>query len=125
MERPSLPVIRMVCTVRKQVPRRERLTLTGVQAGEYFGGSHSRQSNRVWMTISGYSTKKSMLRMMPAHLGSIFPDGLPAIPVNCIVYQNNSPDRLYVGTGRVYYMDNGTGQWVPYSDGRRMSLSMT
>lgn len=97
----------------------ERLTLTGVQAGNISAVAiHPTNPNRVWMTISGYSTKKVYASDDAGTSWVDISDGLPAIPVNCIVYQNNSPDRLYVGTeAGVYYMDNGTGQWVPYNDG--------
>jgi len=44
--------------------------------------------------------------------------GMPWIPVNCLKYQPNSPDRLYAGTDLgVYYRDKGTKVWIPYNDG--------
>ena len=42
---------------------------------------------------------------------------LPNVPVNCIVYQNNSPDRLYIGTDLgVWYSDYNSGVWEPYGN---------
>lgn len=43
---------------------------------------------------------------------------LPNVPVNCIVYQKNSPDRLYIGTDvGVFYRDNTTGDWLFFNEG--------
>jgi hypothetical protein len=42
-------------------------------------------------------------------------DGLPEIPVNCIVHQNGTNDALYVGTDvGVYYRNGSMSQWEPY-----------
>ncbi len=42
---------------------------------------------------------------------------LPNVPVNCIVYDNNSlNDAVYCGTDiGVYYMDNNTGAWQSFN----------
>ena len=48
--------------------------------------SHYTSPNRVWQTTDGGSTWFD-------YSGTI-----PAIPVNCIVYQNGSNDGLYIGT---------------------------
>lgn len=43
---------------------------------------------------------------------------LPNIPINTITYQNNSPDRLYIGTDiGVWYSDYNSGYWEPFGDG--------
>ena len=43
---------------------------------------------------------------------------LPALPVNCIVYQGGANDDLYIGTDvGVYYKDNSMTEWVPYNNG--------
>lgn len=56
--------------------------------------------------------------MAEQHGSTLVYSGLPTVPVNCIVYQNGSPDALYVGTDLgVYYLDNTMSQWVPYSNG--------
>jgi len=40
------------------------------------------------------------------------------MPVDCILPVENSNSAVYVGTDAgVYYMDDGTGGWVDYSDG--------
>ncbi|MBK9248879.1 MAG: T9SS type A sorting domain-containing protein [Ignavibacteria bacterium] len=96
----------------------EKLTLTGIPTNISAVVIHPTNPNRVWLTISDYSAKKVYASEDAGTSWSDISDGLPSIPVNCIVYQTNSPDRVYVGTeAGVYYMDNGTGQWVPYNDG--------
>lgn len=43
---------------------------------------------------------------------------LPNMPVNCITPVRNSNNAIYVGTDfGVYYMDDGTGGWIDYSEG--------
>ncbi len=44
--------------------------------------------------------------------------GLPNIPVNCILYSNNSPQALYIGTDvGVYYREASMTAWLPYLSG--------
>lgn len=79
---------------------------------------HPSDPKRVWISISGYSSSKVFTSNDAGTSWVSISDGLPAIPVNCLVYQTNSPDRLYAGTeAGVYYRDNGTVQWIPYNDG--------
>ncbi|MFN0275462.1 MAG: VPS10 domain-containing protein [Chitinophagales bacterium] len=43
---------------------------------------------------------------------------LPNVPVNTIVYENGSDDRLYVGTDiGVFTKDNADSDWEPYMEG--------
>ena len=45
-------------------------------------------------------------------------NNLPALPVNCIVYQGGANDDLYIGTDiGVYYKDNTMTEWVPFNNG--------
>lgn len=42
---------------------------------------------------------------------------LPNVPANCIVYQPNSPDRIYVGTDvGVFYSDYGSNIWTLFGN---------
>ena len=44
--------------------------------------------------------------------------GLPNVPANCLVYQAGTSDGLYLGTDAgVFYRDDLTGAWLPFSDG--------
>lgn len=45
-------------------------------------------------------------------------NGLPNLPVNCIVYQKQANGDIYVGTDvGVYHKDNTMTDWVPYMNG--------
>ena len=82
-------------------------------------------ANTVWVTVSSYNSfiYTSNEKVYKSTNGgttwtNITYSGLPAVPVNCIVYQNSSPDALYVGTeAGVYYIDNTMSSWMPYSTG--------
>ncbi len=52
-----------------------------------------------------------------------YSQGLPGLPINCITYQENSNDRLFVGTDvGVYYRDNSMGQWECFNEGLPISF---
>ncbi|MBK7852746.1 MAG: T9SS type A sorting domain-containing protein [Bacteroidetes bacterium] len=82
-------------------------------------------ANKVWITYSGYSSYSAISneRVFKTTDGgdtwiNVTYSGLPTVPVNCIVYENGSPDALYVGTDLgVYYLDNTMSHWIPYSTG--------
>ncbi|MBI3258395.1 MAG: hypothetical protein HYZ54_02775 [Ignavibacteriae bacterium] len=79
---------------------------------------HPTSPRKIWLTASVYSGKSVFQSDDGGNSWTDISDGLPNIPVNCLVYQKNSPDRLYVGTDAgVYYRDNSSGQWLQYSDG--------
>lgn len=74
---------------------------------------------KVWISHSGYTTGK---RVYVSETGGPpwinYSDGLPNIPINCIVYENNSNEALYAGTDLgVYYRNNSMTEWIPYSEG--------
>ena len=75
--------------------------------------------DKVWVSFSGYSAANKVFATTNG--GSTWTNvsaGLPNLPANCLVYEKNSPDRIFVGTDiGVYYTDNtGTG-WQPYFTG--------
>ncbi len=79
---------------------------------------HPTIPNKIWITVAGYTNKKVYQSDDSGETWKDISTGLPSIPVNCIIYQNNSPDRLYVGTeAGVYYRDNELNQWQAYNDG--------
>jgi hypothetical protein len=79
---------------------------------------HPTTPRRIWVTAASYTGKSVFESNDGGTTWADISDGLPAIPVNCLIYQKNSPDRMYVGTDAgVYYRDNTTNQWLPYSDG--------
>jgi PKD repeat protein/photosystem II stability/assembly factor-like uncharacterized protein len=72
----------------------------------------------VWITYSGYTANKVWYSSNAGLTWSNYSTGIPNIPVNCIVYQNNSNDALYIGTDLgVFYRDNTSGTWTAFSNG--------
>lgn len=75
--------------------------------------------DEVWVTFSGYSSGNKVYYTNNGGVTWINVSGtLPNIPVNCIVYQNNSNDIVYAGTDfGVFYTDNTLNDWVAYNTG--------
>lgn len=73
--------------------------------------------NRIWVSLSGYYPTHKVYEFDGKDWINITRN-LPNVPVNTIVYQKNSPDRLYIGTDiGVFYTDNSTDQWEIFNDG--------
>jgi photosystem II stability/assembly factor-like uncharacterized protein len=75
--------------------------------------------DNVWVTFSGF-TAGDKVYYTPNGGGtwSNFSGTLPNVPANCIEYQNNSNELLYVGTDLgVFYRDGSMSDWSPYNTG--------
>lgn len=86
--------------------------ITGIAVDPY-------NSKRLWVTFSDYSaTSKVFSSVNGGMTWSNLSTGLPNLPVNCIVYQKNSPDAIYIGTDvGVYYHDTILNNWISYNSG--------
>jgi photosystem II stability/assembly factor-like uncharacterized protein len=75
--------------------------------------------NLVWVTFSGFSAgNKIYFSSNGGTSWSNISGTLQNIPVNCIEYQNNSNDLVYIGTDLgVYYTDASMNNWLPYNTG--------
>lgn len=76
----------------------------------------------IWVTAGNFIAGRKVYRSLDSGATWVNISGsLPNVPVNCIVYDDNngSPnDALYIGTDiGVFYRDNNTGDWVPFSTG--------
>jgi len=75
--------------------------------------------NTIWICLGGYSSGNKVFRSTDG--GGTWTNisgTLANIPVNTIVYEKNSPDRVYIGTDiGIYYIDNNSTNWISYSDG--------
>lgn len=73
----------------------------------------------VFATISGFSTGIKVYESTNAGTTWVnISNGLPNLPANCLAYQGNGINAMYVGTDMgVYYRDTTTtaGTWVNYS----------
>jgi PKD repeat protein len=74
---------------------------------------------KVWVCFSGYSAgNKVFYSSNGGTTWSNYSTGLPNLPVNCILYHNNSNDALYIGMDiGVYFISNSLGAWQPYFNG--------
>jgi len=75
--------------------------------------------NRIWASIGGFSSGGRVIKSTNGGANwTDISDSLPGLPVNCIVYEKNSADGLYIGTDiGVYYRDNNLNRWVPFMKG--------
>jgi len=71
------------------------------------------------VTLSGYLDGNKVYMSNDAGVTwNNYSEGLPNLPADCIVYQNGSNDRLYVGMDvGVYYHDNSMSSWQLYNNG--------
>jgi photosystem II stability/assembly factor-like uncharacterized protein len=76
--------------------------------------------DRVWVTLSDYNNAHKVYESIDAgdNWTNVSGNNLPALPVNCIVYQGGANDDLYIGTDAgVYYKNNNMSDWVPFNNG--------
>lgn len=80
---------------------------------------HQTDPNHIWATLSGYFDGQKVSESFDGGLTWTNISGtLPNIPTNCILYQHDSPDRIYVGTDLgVWYRDLTMEDWTEYNDG--------
>lgn len=73
----------------------------------------------VWVTLGGYSAGQKVMKS--ADGGTTWTNvsaGLPNIHMNCILYQPNSNNGIYVGTDLgVFYRDEAMPAWLQYGTG--------
>jgi photosystem II stability/assembly factor-like uncharacterized protein len=72
-----------------------------------------------YVTFSGYVAGQKVYKTINGGTTWTNISGtLPNMPANCIVYENNIKNALYVGTDAgVYYIKDGLADWVPYKFG--------
>lgn len=75
--------------------------------------------NVLWIVMSNYNSGQKVFRSNDG--GSTWTNisgTLPNLPVNCIVYQNNSSDGVYIGMDvGVFYRNNSMSDWVSFNTG--------
>ncbi len=72
---------------------------------------------RCWVTLSGYYSGSKVMEINGTEKTNIS-GTLPNVPVNTIIYQKNSPDRLYIGTDiGVFFTDEAHNDWQPMDNG--------
>jgi photosystem II stability/assembly factor-like uncharacterized protein len=73
--------------------------------------------DRIWITKSGFNEFDKVFEFNGAEVKNLS-GNLPNVPVNTILYQLNSPDRIYAGTDiGVFYSDYGSANWQKLGTG--------
>jgi len=75
--------------------------------------------NKAWITFSSYSAGNKVYYTADGGLTfTNISSNLPNIPVNCVTYQKNTNDGVYIGTDvGVYYKDASMTNWVLFNTG--------
>ena len=79
----------------------------------------STDENTLWITCSGFSAGKKVYQSTDGGMSwQNVSDGIPNLPVNCIVYKNGPDDEIYIGTDiGVYYKENYLSNWIQVNNG--------
>jgi photosystem II stability/assembly factor-like uncharacterized protein len=86
------------------------LTITYIAVSQY-------DPNKIWITLSGYTSDKKVFTSDDGGATwENYSNGLPNVPVNCIVYENNSNMGVYAATDLgVYYRNKSMDEWIDFS----------
>ena len=78
---------------------------------------HPTNPDKIWYTVSGYSSDNKVYEYVNENSKNIS-SGLPNVPVNTIVYQENANDRLFIGTDFGVYVSEGSNRnWTRINNG--------
>lgn len=85
---------------------------------------HPTIPDKIYVTISNYIQRIKVFEYDPVNKKwNNLSGNLPNVPINTIRYQENSPDRLFVGTDiGVYYTDYNSRYWERYGKGLPYTL---
>jgi photosystem II stability/assembly factor-like uncharacterized protein len=71
--------------------------------------------SKLYITYGGYAATKKVTILEDGVTTNIT-GTLPNVPVNCITLQDNSPNRLYIGTDvGVFTIDDNTSDWAAFN----------
>lgn len=72
-------------------------------------------ANKIWAVFSGYSSANKVFYSSNGGTSwTNISSGLPNIPINCIEYENNSNDAIYIGTDVGVYYKNNSVAWMSF-----------
>jgi len=79
----------------------------------------SANPNHILVSLSGYTENEKVFKSIDGGANwTNYSDGLPNIPANCITYENNAIQGVYVGTDLgVYYRNNTMSSWIDFNGG--------
>lgn len=89
------------------------------QASMTYAAVADDDADKVWVSFSGFADGQKIYATQDGgYSWSNISGTLPNLPVQCIVYQKNYHDALYIGTDLgVYYKDSTLADWQPYMNG--------
>ncbi len=75
--------------------------------------------NKIWATNSNWDgSSKVFFSSDGGNNWTNMSTGLPNIPVNCVLYEDDITNRVYIGTDiGIYYRDDNSSGWVEFSEG--------
>ncbi|MDQ1267122.1 MAG: hypothetical protein QG635_2276, partial [Bacteroidota bacterium] len=75
--------------------------------------------NKIWACFSGFASGNKVYVSINGGLSwDNISGNLPNVPVNCIIFQNNSNNRLFVGTDiGVFIKDDSNPDWQDFNEG--------
>ncbi|HPI18841.1 MAG TPA: T9SS type A sorting domain-containing protein [Candidatus Kapabacteria bacterium] len=78
---------------------------------------HQFDGNKIWITRSGFEPNSKVYYSNNGGASwTNISEQLPNMPVNYVLYQKNSPDRLYIATDLgIFYRDLTTDGWINYT----------
>ncbi|MCF8366050.1 MAG: T9SS type A sorting domain-containing protein, partial [Bacteroidales bacterium] len=76
----------------------------------------SQNPDKIWISYSGY-LEDYKIKHFDGTSWSDCHQGLPNLPINCLVYENGSNECLFAGTDvGVYFRDAAMTGWLPFSE---------
>ncbi len=89
-------------------------TIPGLMGGLTYVAVDPKNPRRAWFTSASYNSNRRIVEYDGSNVIDLT-GNLPNLAVNTIIYQDDSPDRLYIGTDAgVYYCENSSGNWIKY-----------
>lgn len=77
---------------------------------------HPADPEKFWYTVSGYNPNRKVFYYDGKDFTNLT-GNLPNVPVNTIVCQKNTKDKIFIGTDiGVFYTDGGSNQWDNMND---------
>lgn len=80
---------------------------------------HPNNENILWATNGNWNgSSKVFYSTNGGDSWDNISSGLPNLPINCILYEDENVNRIYIGTDiGVYYRDDNTNAWTEFSEG--------
>ena len=91
-------------------------SISGISGTVTYFAIHPNNPNTLWATIGGYNNgNKVMKSTNGGQSWTNISGSLPNLPANCIVFEKNATNGLYIGTDvGVYYIDDNKTDWIPF-----------